>query len=560
MSHGRRLLRRRGGVYYFRQRVPLALVPLLGGRVEVQRSLRTADPREAQLRAAVVELGLARRWRALLAMRRDSMRRLDQQEVEQLAAQYFERLVAEDRAYRATWKATGGVSCPDWVNPDEVELDVTVFTYWSELDEEGERQLRGDRRTVKEEVERIAAGRDFDEETRERLAFELQAARMRFLRTMTDEWEADFSGRPRAPVAAAARSAIASAAGNTGANPEAKTVREAVEEYTRRDSHRWKKNTRGETTRALGWLVQVMGDVRLDTVKRRDVERFKAVLERLPRGTPASASIAKFENAEPPPQGKARSATTIGKEVSRVRALFSFAVRQEWIAKNPATGMVKRHRGRSTRETYSRDDLARVFGADFVQWERSEWPARFWVPLLALYTGARRDELAQMLVADVREVDDVLVLNLNDEGEGKSLKTGAGRRKVPVHSQVIELGFREFVEARRLTGDPRLFSDVKQNANGRWGDAVGKWFTRWRRAHGVTSRAQPLHALRNTVVTALLEAGVSRDVVKAVVGHEDDDITSGLYAQAPSLARVRDAVEKLDWREPLAALFERQRG
>ena len=52
---------------------------------------------------------------------------------------------------------------------------------------------------------------------------------------------------------------------------------------------------------------------------------------------------------------------------------------------------------------------------------------------------------------------------------------------------------------------------------------------------------------------------VRAETAGAVVGHEDDDITSGLYAQAPSPARVRAAVEKLDWREPLAALFERQR-
>lgn len=158
----------------------------------------------------------------------------------------------------------------------------------------------------------------------------------------------------------------------------------------------------------------MVGDVRLDTVKRRDVERFLATLERVPRGTPASASIAECESAEVPPQGKARSATTVGKEVSRVRALFSFAVRQEWIAKNPATGMTKRHRGRSTREPYTPEDLRRVFGADFVQWERGRRPARFWVPLLALYTGARRDELAQLLVKDVREVEGMLVLDLNE--------------------------------------------------------------------------------------------------------------------------------------------------
>jgi integrase len=530
-------------------------VPLLGGRVEVQRSLRTADPREAARRAAVVEVGLARRWAALAE--RGCRVRLDDHEVERLAEEYFERLVAEDRASRPTWRPSGQVpfDAPDTLDPDDFGLQENVCIYWDMLEDERERMLRGDRRSVKEDVEQVAAGRALDDETRERLAFAMQRARMRFLKAMAREWEADFAGEPRAAEARAPSTASGSSASN------ARTLSQAVEEWTRLESHRWKKNTRDETARALRWFVQLVGgEVKLDTVKRQDVTRFKAVLERVPRGTPAAANVAQFEKTtEGPPKAKARSATTIGKQVARVRDFFAFAVRERWIASNPAAGMVKRHRGRSKREPYTPEDLGRVFGAGFAQWERSHWPARFWIPLLALYTGARRDELAQLLVGDVREVGGVLVLDINEDGEGKSVKSAAGRRKVPVHSQVMELGFGEFVQARRLTGEARLFPDVKRNANGRWGDAMGKWFTRWRRQCGVTSRTQPMHALRNTVVTALLEAGVSRDVVKAVVGHEDDDITSGLYAQAPSPARVRAAVEKLDWREPLAALFERQR-
>ncbi|MGH7288354.1 MAG: DUF6538 domain-containing protein [Myxococcota bacterium] len=85
-----------------------ALVAILG-RVEVQRSLRTADHREALLRAAVVEAGLARRWRSLLAMREDVMHSLGQHEVERLAEEYFERLVAEDPAGWHAWRPIGQV-------------------------------------------------------------------------------------------------------------------------------------------------------------------------------------------------------------------------------------------------------------------------------------------------------------------------------------------------------------------------------------------------------------------------------------------------------------------
>jgi hypothetical protein len=114
------------------------------------------------------------------------------------------------------------------------------------------------------------------------------------------------------------------------------------------------------------------------------------------------------------------------------------------------------------------------------------------------------------------------------------------------------------VEARRHAGAERLFPDVEQSANG-WGDEVGKWFTRWRRTHGVTSNKKTLHSMRHTVKDALTRAGVAPHVVKAVQGWEGEGAPYDWYGSAPRLDELRAAVERLDWREPLAALFERRR-
>src|SRR4029453_7372901 len=229
----------------------------------------------------------------------------------------------------------------------------------------------------------------------------------------------------------------------TGASPSAKTITEAVEEWVHEEGREWKKKTLDETQRALRWLVQVVGDVRPDTVKREDMKRFKANVERVPRGTAATADIRTFAAKVPErPLDRAR----VTKVLVRVVAFFSWTVDRQWIRTSPAAGLRKngKKRGREARElreSFTRQELASIFGADYGTNESTS-PARFWVPLLALYTGARRGELAQLLVRDVREEEGVLVLNLNDDGHGKSLKTEASRRRVPVHSQVIELGSR----------------------------------------------------------------------------------------------------------------------
>ncbi|WP_371130467.1 DUF6538 domain-containing protein [Phenylobacterium sp.] len=48
------LIRREGGRYSTRRRIPLALVPSYGGKSEIVRALGTSDPAEAKRRHALM--------------------------------------------------------------------------------------------------------------------------------------------------------------------------------------------------------------------------------------------------------------------------------------------------------------------------------------------------------------------------------------------------------------------------------------------------------------------------------------------------------------------------
>lgn len=62
-------------------------------------------------------------------------------------------------------------------------------------------------------------------------------------------------------------------------------------------------------------------------------------------------------------------------------------------------------------------------------------------------TGARLNEVAQLLVEDVQEVDGVWYFDISDEGENqKEVKNKASKRKVPVHSSLIYAGFLDFYQ------------------------------------------------------------------------------------------------------------------
>src|SRR3954471_14750609 len=68
-----------------------------------------------------------------------------------------------------------------------------------------------------------------------------------------------------------------------------------------------------------------------------------------------------------------------------------------------------------------------------------------WIPWLLAFTGARVEEVAQALVADVREKDGIGYLGINAERAGKSLKNAASARRVPLRPALVKEAFLTYV-------------------------------------------------------------------------------------------------------------------
>ena len=159
--------------------------------------------------------------------------------------------------------------------------------------------------------------------------------------------------------------------------------------------------------------------------------------------------------------------------------------------------------------------------------------AAFWMPLLALFTGARRGELAALTVKDVREVDGVFAFTFVEEkAVGKTLKTRASARTVPVHPQLIKLGWLKYVEAaRRARGDRAwIFPTIAPSQPGAL-SAWTKWFNRLLRSLGVEDRRKVFHSFRHSFKDALRAARVPEDLNDALTGHSIASVGRGYGAK-----------------------------
>jgi hypothetical protein len=99
-------------------------------------------------------------------------------------------------------------------------------------------------------------------------------------------------------------------------------------------------------------------------------------------------------------------------------------------------------------------ELQAIFGSPvFTEGQRPEGgkeDAAFWLPILALFTGACLGELTGLRASDVVQdasVGTICLYIIADTKSGKRLKTKQSARAIPVHPQLIKLGFLKFVAA-----------------------------------------------------------------------------------------------------------------
>ncbi|MGB3212132.1 MAG: site-specific integrase [Desulforhopalus sp.] len=189
------------------------------------------------------------------------------------------------------------------------------------------------------------------------------------------------------------------------------------------------------------------------------------------------------------------------------------------------------------------EDLQTLFDEKyFIQ--DDERPSRYWVPIIAAYSGMRMEEIAQLTRSDLQIIEGVLCFNINDDGE-KKLKTLNSARIVPAHSELLRLGFDRFLENKE--DDERLFFDLSKKNNGKWSHNLSKWFIRYRRKCGVTEPGKTFHSFRHTVATIWKRQDVHESIPATLLGHSAGGITYTRYGKGYEIDKLSGVIQLITY-------------
>ena len=305
---------------------------------------------------------------------------------------------------------------------------------------------------------------------------------------------------------------------------------------------------------SLNFLTESFGDIPIGKITKEKSNLIKSNIKNFPKNKTKNPkyrdkdfhSILKMKI----PQKDIIHITTINKHLGYLSSFMMWCVNNGYCDMNPFIGMkIKQKKSaRDERDRYSEKELKVIFSKqNYLHYTNVETGryANYWVPLIAVFTGMRVNEIASLYLDNVRQIGgnhrgkrwciDVLE---EPKRPDKRLKNLSSRRIVPLHNILLELGFVDYLNLIKKVpvGEnnlerTRVFEELTYQ-DGTYARSVSRfWNYRYLPLLGLKKTTLNLHSLRHTCIDNLKQIGVEPHFISELVGHSQGSITLDRYGK-----------------------------
>lgn len=331
----------------------------------------------------------------------------------------------------------------------------------------------------------------------------------------------------------------------------ARTIADLIDAYVSDKESGWSVATLQANRNNLAVLSELCGDARVDLYNRQDARGVFETLKAIPKGVRRKATLKVLPLLDAIEEGKRSglerlSAKTINdKYLSTFKAMFGWAKREGWVATNHFEHLAVTDEVASSekRDPFTTHHLVQIFSTEpwAAPWAHSSTtPSRFWLPLISLFHGFRLSEGAALLLSDVREVDGIWCFELK-KNEVRNLKTEGSRSIIPIHHELIRIGFLDFFRTLEGSGDDLIFPDCHTERGRDIGGHVSAWFSKHLTKLGVKSKLLTFHSFRHNFEDAMRNAEIPHRTALAL-GRRAEAGSSHVYGSGLSVAKKAEAL------------------
>jgi integrase len=336
------------------------------------------------------------------------------------------------------------------------------------------------------------------------------------------------------------------------------------------------------------FFIELMEDPELRSIDLDLIHQFAGLLGRLPRNIyqhrrKSADSLSLLQQIEDADRNHLprKQFQTVKRHVQKISQVLEFGHRKGWIHANSASGYKSQSGSRGKKVPRAQDErclfdereLRTIFGQDWFLSGRGVVsntgntdfrPFHYWLPLLAVFSGGRRNELAQLYLSDICRSDaqsdlwyidfnliqpDKVDFNESDITSDKTLKTVNAIRVVPIHSTLVALGLIDYVEELKAAGYERLFPELKRDTTKGYGKPVGKWFNEaflGQKLGFKRDGTKVFHSFRHNFITAAERTDISERTLAQLAGHSrGDSMSMSRYAKDKTAVELKPIIEKI---------------
>jgi integrase len=348
------------------------------------------------------------------------------------------------------------------------------------------------------------------------------------------------------------------------------SLRECIETFISEKRRGWRDphsyiNEHKDYRPKLSILTEILGNPLSNDITKGDIVKYKNILFKMPSNRNkkpkySGKTIEQLMDMHIPPNDLLGNAT-ISNNFVKVASFLSWLFENDLAQTNlssPLRRVIKKEKVDSElRLEFNHHDLEAIFNNDFYLKGKHRCSAHFWIPLLALFTGARLNELCQLDKADIVLIEGIWCIDINRKN-GKRLKNLSSVRTIPLHSVLInKLGFIDFV---RSVQGIKLFPELEKSSVG-YGQSFSKWFNRTYRKNvgvGQGQERKDFHSFRHTFANYFKQMeNIQEFRVSEILGHKGNStITYSRYGKELSISSKKKLVESINYKMIKFDLFK----
>lgn len=260
------------------------------------------------------------------------------------------------------------------------------------------------------------------------------------------------------------------------------------------------------------------------------------------------------------------NAKTINRHIQKLKSVYETLIKAKFINNEDNPFQIEKAKGGihtiDDRHSLSREQIIRLFNSPifkgcfsitsrFKSGDLLVQDGYYWLILIALFTGARANEICQLSPNDIKThiLDNGKTIHYFDIHDGglRRLKTLSAKRKIPVHSILLELGLLDYAHHRRQQAQEKLLSISKYNKKTKtYSVYASKRFSVLLESIGAKTSKTSLHSTRHSFKDALTQYGVDYEVKKQLLGHAGREVTNQ-YGSGIPLLKLNEAINKIDY-------------